>query len=244
MRALIVSDIHSNLEALQSVISVAETNGGFHQIWLLGDLVGYGPDPGPCIDLIRQYDLRAVAGNHDLVATGKKSPEGFNPLALAAIWWTTLQLTSEHYSWLIDLPVKLVLGDITMDHGSPRAPLDEYLISPEAAAANFPLLDSPICLVGHSHIPFFCRPEGDSAVFQRISDDSAPLALGTDPMFINPGGLGQPRDQNPKAPYAIYDSEARTISHNRAQYDVATTQEKMRERGLPSFLSERLAHGL
>ena len=244
MRALIVSDVHSNLEALQSAIADAEARGGFDQIWALGDLVGYGPDPGPCIDLLRKHNLRAVAGNHDQAAIGKLDPAGFNRHALAAVRWTTLQITFEHYSWLMDLPVKLVVGEFTLVHGSPRAPVHEYLISVEAAVANFPVLETPRCLVGHSHIPFFCRREGGSAVFRRFPDDGTPLVLDSDIVFINPGGLGQPRDRNPKSPYAIYDSEQGTISHHRVQYDVSATQKKILERGLPRYLSERLAHGL
>ena len=244
MRALIVSDIHANLEALQSVLADAEKNGGFDQIWLLGDLVGYGPDPEPCINLIRQYDLQAVAGNHDQAAAGKKKPVGFNRHALAAINWTSLHLTFEHYCWLLDLPVKLELDDFTLVHGSPRAPVDEYLVSPEAAVANFKIIETTRCLVGHSHIPFICRATEDGAVFHRSPGNGAAVKLGDDRMIINPGGLGQPRDGDPRAPYAIYDSGKGTISHHRVEYDIPATQKKMEEAGLPRYLIERLAHGM
>ena len=244
LRALIVADIHSNLEALSAVIEGAETNGGFDQIWLLGDLVGYGPDPIACIDLVRQYDTRAVAGNHDLAAAGKIKPEGFNPHALVAVNWTSLQLTPDHLAYLLDLPIKMEQDGFTMVHGSPRDPTNEYLITPESATANFPLFETPICLVGHSHIPFICQPQGDTAVFEKFPNDGTPVVLDKGPMIINPGGLGQPRDRDPRSPYALYDSRDRTLSHHRAEYDIPSTQKKMEEKGWDRYLRERIAYGL
>ena len=122
MRALIVADIHSNLEAFESVIADAETNGGFDQIWSAGDLVGYGPDPGECIQLMRRYDARAVAGNHDLASIGEMSPEAFNDRALAALVWTMTQLTDDEAEYLRGLPKRFELDGFTVVHGSPRHP--------------------------------------------------------------------------------------------------------------------------
>ena len=242
MRVLILSDIHSNLEALQSVIRDGEARGGFDQIWSLGDLVGYGPDPGACVDLLRQYDHRGVAGNHDLACIGKLSLEAFNPHAAAANRWTTTQLTEDQTTYLGGLSLKLEMDEFTVVHGSPRDPIWEYVVSVGAAAASFLHFDTYWCLVGHSHISFVCRPAESGAVFLEFPLDTS-FALGTDRLIINPGGVGQPRDGDPRASYAIYDSEAGTMIHHRVEYDIPTTQEKMRGHGLPNFLIERLVHG-
>ena len=242
MRALIVADIHSNLEAFQSVIQDAEPRGGFDQIWSLGDLVGYGPDPGACIDLMRQHDHRAVAGNHDLASIGKLSLEAFNPHAAEANRWTATQLTEEHSAYLAGLSLKLELEEFTVVHGSPRDPIWEYVVSVGAAVASFLHFDTYWCLVGHSHIPFICRPSEEGAVFLSLPLDT-PLVLRSERLIINPGGVGQPRDGDPRASYVLYDSDPGTVMHHRVEYDIPTTQEKIRGHGLPEFLAERLAHG-
>ena len=242
MRALIVSDIHSNLEAFQSVIEDGQSRGGFDQVWSLGDMVGYGPDPGECLDLLGRYDHVAVAGNHDLASIGRLSLEAFNPHAAAANRWTATQLTEDQIAYLGGLSLKLELDEFTMVHGSPRDPIWEYVVSVGSAVASFLHLDTYWCLVGHSHIPFICRPAEDGAVFLAFPLDTS-ITLGTDRLIINPGGVGQPRDGDPRASYAIYDSEARAVLHHRVEYDIATTQEKMRWHGLPEFLIDRLAEG-
>ena len=129
MRALIVSDVHSNFEALESVLTDARSRGGFDQVWSLGDVVGYGPDPGACIDLLLRHDLRAVAGNHDLAAIGRLSLEAFNPYAAAANRWTAGQLTAEHVEHLAGLELRLELDEFTVVHGSPRDPIWEYVVT-------------------------------------------------------------------------------------------------------------------
>ncbi len=242
LRALIVSDVHSNLEAFQSVIQDAKDRGGFDQIWSLGDLIGYGPDPGACIDLLRSYEHHAVAGNHDLASVEKLSLEAFNPYAAAANLWTTDQLTSEQKEYISELPLKLELEEFTLVHGSPRDPVWEYVVTVQAAVASFMHFDSYWCLLGHSHIPFLCRPAENSAEFVDFPMD-VPISLGTDRLIINPGSVGQPRDGDPSASYAIYDSELETIVHHRAEYDIAATQDKMEEHELPRFLIDRLVEG-
>ena len=242
MRALIVSDIHSNLEAFQRVLEDSKSRGGFGQIWSLGDLVGYGPNPGECIDLIRQYDTLSVAGNHDLASAGKLSLEAFNVYASAASEWNTAHLTADHMSYLRDLPLVFELEDFTAVHGSPRDPIWEYVVSPAAAVASFRHFDTLRCLVGHSHIPFICRPRDESAVFLEFPLDT-PVSLGTNRLIINPGGVGQPRDGDPRASYAIYDSDEGTVHRHRVDYDIAKTQEKMSVGGLPKYLIDRLANG-
>ena len=243
MRYLIVSDVHSNLEALQAVIQDAQDQrGGFDRIWSLGDLVGYGPDPVGCIDLLRQHDTIGVSGNHDLAATGRLSTEAFNAYAAAAVHWTAKQLTGEHLEYLAAFPLRMELEGFTAVHGSPRDPVWEYVVSPPAAVASFNNLDTPRCLVGHSHLPFICRPADNSAVFHEFPLDS-PVKLGKDRMILNPGSVGQPRDGDPRASYAIYDSSDNSAVHHRAEYDIPATQERMSERGLPNYLSERLTRG-
>lgn len=242
MRALIVSDVHSNLEALGSVLRDAEERGGFDQVWSLGDLVGYGPEPGACIDLLRGYDCVAVAGNHDLASVGALSLEAFNSHAAAANRWTATQLTRDQADYLRGLPLKLELGEFTAVHGSPLDPIWEYVVSVSAAVTSFLHFDTSWCLVGHSHIPFLCRPVEESVVFMDFPLDT-PVPLGADRVIVNPGGVGQPRDGDPRASYAIYDSGGRALVHHRVQYDIPATQRKMEERGLPRYLIERLAYG-
>ncbi len=242
MRALIVSDIHSNLEALESVLSDAQSRGGFDQVWSLGDVVGYGPDPGPCIDLLLRHDLRAVAGNHDLAAIGKLSLEAFNPYAAAANRWTAGQLSAEQAEHLAGLELRLELDEFTVVHGSPRDPIWEYVVTVQAAVASFTHFDTYWCLVGHSHVPFICRPAGQGAEFLQFPLDS-PVTLGEEQVIVNPGSVGQPRDGDPTASYAVYDSDASTVTHHRVEYDIEATQEKMRGHDLPQYLIDRLPLG-
>ena len=242
MRALIVADVHSNLEALQSVISDSEKRGGFDEIWVLGDVVGYGPNPVECIELIKRYDARVVAGNHDLASVGKLSLEAFNAYASAANRWTASQLSEAQAGYLRELPLKVEQDNFTLVHGSPRDPIWEYVVTPASAAASFLHFDTLWCLVGHSHIPFLCRPQEGSAVFVDFPLDT-PVALGSERLIINPGGVGQPRDGDPRASYSISDSYRGVVYHHRAEYDIPKTQEKMTKRGLPKYLIDRLSRG-
>ena len=242
LRVLIVSDIHSNLEALESVLEDAEARGGFAQIWSLGDLVGYGPDPAACLDLLGRYDHQAVAGNHDLASIGKLSLEAFNPHAAAANRWTASQLTEEHTAYLSGLPLKLEIDEFTVVHGSPRDPIWEYVVSEPAAVASFYHLDTDRCLLGHSHIPFICEPRENGVAFLEFAEDS-PVSLGDDHLLINPGSVGQPRDGVPTASYAVYDADAERVYRHRVAYDIPATQAKMRRHELPQPLIDRLAEG-
>ncbi len=242
MRALILADVHSNLDAFQAVIEDAEGRGGFNRVWSAGDVVGYGPDPGACVELMQSFDHVGVAGNHDLASIGKLSVESFNPHAAIANRWTADNLSEEHIAYLGSLPLKVDLDDFTLVHGSPRDPIWEYVVSTGAAVASFLHFDTSWCIVGHSHVPFLCRPAENGAAFLEFPLDT-PIFLGTDRLIINPGGAGQPRDGDPRASYAVYDSAVGAVFHHRVEYDVEVTQEKMRARGLPEFLVERLASG-
>jgi diadenosine tetraphosphatase ApaH/serine/threonine PP2A family protein phosphatase len=242
LRALIVSDVHSNLEALQSVIDDAGSRGGFDEIWSLGDLVGYGPDPTAVIALIRQHQLKAVAGNHDLAAYGRLSLESFNDYAAAAARWTAEQISAEDAEWMASLPLRMELEGFTMVHGSPRDPVWEYVVSVPVAAVSFRHFETTMCLVGHSHVPFLCVTGNEGPKFLEFPLDS-PVSVGDERMIINPGGVGQPRDGDPRTSYAVYDSSNLTVAHFRAEYDIETTQDKMAKSGLPKYLADRLSQG-
>ena len=242
MRALIVSDVHSNLEAFRAVIEDADARGGFDEIWSLGDLVGYGPEPSECVDLLRSYSHNAVAGNHDLAAIGKLPLDRFNPYAAAANRWTAAQLTREQADYIGDLPLTLEIDEFTLAHGSPRDPVWEYLTTVDAAIACFTHIDTYWCLVGHSHIPFLCIPRADGAAFMSFPEGRM-IQLDEGALIINPGSVGQPRDGDPRASYVLFDDAARTVAHHRVDYDIAATQYKMRQYQLPDYLIERLAVG-
>lgn len=242
MKALIVSDIHSNLEAFHAVIEDAQRHGGFDEIWSLGDLIGYGPDPSACVDLLRSHEHSAVAGNHDLAAIGSISVQRFNPYAAAANRWTAEQLTREQTEYLGSLPLILEIDEFTLAHGSPRDPVWEYLTTVESAIACFTHIDTYWCLVGHSHMPFLCIPRPDGAAFMSFPQGRA-VQLDDDPLIVNPGSVGQPRDGDPRASYAIYDDSAQTIAHHRVEYDIAATQAKMRQHNLPDYLIDGLSLG-
>ena len=242
MRALIVSDVHSNLEAFTSVIDDATRRGGFSQIWSLGDLVGYGPDPVECLKLLEEHDHVAVVGNHDLAAAGRLSVEAFNQYAAEANRWTAAQLNSEQAASLAGQPLKVEQGEFTLVHGSPRDPVWEYVVSQAAAAVSFVHFDTNWCLLGHSHVPFLCVPYENSTAFITFPEDS-PVSLASERMLINPGSVGQPRDGDPRASYAVYDSDEGAIYHHRTEYDIAETQRKMTDAGLPQYLIDRLPEG-
>ena len=243
LKALIVSDVHSNLEAFRSAIADAERRGGFDEIWSLGDLVGYGPDPVAVIELLRQHDHKAVVGNHDLAAIGKLSTEAFNPHATHAAQWTAEQLGEDQQQFLLNQPMKLRIDDFTLVHGSPRDPVWEYVVSTSSAVANFAHFDTLRCLLGHSHIPFVCRPKGENSAEFLAPTHDEPLVMGTDKMIVNPGSVGQPRDGDAKASYAVYDTTQDSMTHHRAEYGIPATQDRMREFKLPDFLIDRLTYG-
>jgi len=242
-RYVIIADIHSNLAAFQAALGHAEEIGPIDRLWCPGDVVGYGPDPGACIALLRQYPRTAVAGNHDLAATGKISTADFNASAARAAAWTGAQLTSEERQYLDGLPEVAKEGEFTLVHGTLRAPVWEYLLSLEAAREQFRLMETPYSIVGHSHVPFLAEELADGRIRMEPWWDGERVELGERRLIINPGGVGQPRDGDPRAACALYDTEARTLTLHRVEYDIAATQEKMRTAGLPSWLAERLSFG-
>ena len=243
MRALIVADIHSNLAALTAVAADAAARGGFDAVWCLGDTVGYGPEPGECIEWLRRQSLTAVAGNHDHAALHQRDIADFNPNAAAAAVWTARQLSREDTAFLAALPLTAAVPPFTLVHGSLRAPLQEYLLSPAAAAATLARLTTPYCLVGHSHLPFRCVENRNGPEFVEFAEDEI-YPLDERRWIINPGSVGQPRDYDARASYGVYDSIAGTVARHRVPYDISATQDKMRQAGLPPGLIDRLNYGV
>jgi diadenosine tetraphosphatase ApaH/serine/threonine PP2A family protein phosphatase len=244
MRLAVVSDVHSNLAALEAVLHHAEGENALDELWVLGDLVGYGPQPSECLALLRRYELRVVAGNHDLAAVGSIDTRDFNAAAATANRWNALQLGDQEKDFLRGLPRKLVLNAVSLVHGSLRGPVWEYMLSIDAALAQFRLMTTPFSLVGHTHVPLlFEEGRGGGEPEASLLQDGEVLELGDTRLIINPGGVGQPRDGDPRAAYAVYDVEAATFTFHRVQYDIARTQQAMTDADLPPKLIERLSHG-
>jgi diadenosine tetraphosphatase ApaH/serine/threonine PP2A family protein phosphatase len=243
MRIVIVADMHSNLEAFEAVLAHAAAGGPIDRLWCLGDVVGYAADPGACVALLRRYPHAAVVGNHDLAATGGLSTDDFNAAAARAAVWTGERLSAEDRRYLSSMPFVVVEDDFTLVHGSLRHPEWEYLLSTDAAEEHLRLQDTPYSLVGHSHVPFVAAEREGSPPTITPLEDGDVVTLGDGRLIINPGGVGQPRDGDPRASYAVYDSETSTLTLHRVEYDLETAQRKIRKAGLPSYLAERLAHG-
>ncbi len=244
MRYALIADIHANLAAFSEVLDDIKRRGGVEEIWCLGDIVGYGPDPHQCIELLCQHKHVCVAGNHDLAAIGKLDITEFNPDAAAACRWTAQQLSPEDIQYLEGLPLVIQKDEFTVVHGSPREPIWEYLLSTNSARENFAYFQSQFCLVGHSHVPLvFKYGETGACSFSPLSANVG-LVLGRSRLIINPGGVGQPRDGDPRASYAIYDSEAMMVRLYRVPYDINVTQTRMVKHNLPMRLVARLSGGM
>lgn len=247
MRHLVISDIHANLTAFQTALEDAgEFGTDYDDIWCLGDLVGYGPDPNECCELLREYPHLCLAGNHDWAALGRLDLRTFNADARHAADWTRYALTPQNREYLEALPTSFTLGDYTLVHGSPREPVWEYVLDSRTAAYNFPHFETPYCLVGHTHTPI---------TYQQI-EDRADQSLPITPVYgqtihldnglrqiINPGSVGQPRDNDPRAAYAMLDVDANVWEFRRVDYPIHEVQERMRAVEMPERLVRRLEHG-
>jgi diadenosine tetraphosphatase ApaH/serine/threonine PP2A family protein phosphatase len=243
MRCLVLSDIHSNLEALQAVLDDA---GSVDEVWCLGDVVGYGPDPNGCVELLRSYPHQCIAGNHDWATLGKLDLRDFNPDARDANLWNRQQLKPDNLAYLEALPETLVEEPFTLAHGSPRYPIWEYIIYCSTAQTNAEHFNTPFCFVGHTHTPviFHLNEEDvEGACEPVVPLLDSPMDLKDERLIINPGSVGQPRDGDPRASYAILDWTAFTVEHRRVAYPVEKTQDKMMEADLPLRLVLRLGYG-
>lgn len=243
MRYAFLADIHANLAAFTAVLDDIKQRGGVEELWCLGDIVGYGPEPSQCIKLLRRYKRICVAGNHDLAAIGRLDIASFNPDAAFACHWTAKQLRPGDIGYLNSLPLVIEKGDFTLVHGSPREPIWEYLISKGSALENFACFKTKYCLVGHSHVPFIFKQEDGGCSSIPLSEGIRQV-LGKNRMIINPGGVGQPRDGDPRASYAIYDSDLGVVRFYRVAYNIGATQGEMVKNNLPVRLIVRLEHGL
>lgn len=247
MRILIVSDVHSNLVALDTVVSDAESDEAIDAVWSLGDNVGYGPQPSEVLARLRELNTTVIAGNHDRAATGAIGVEDFNPVAAAAALWTRDRLTDDESSYLDTLPeVTNPQDTFTIVHGSLRYPIWEYLYSYESARGHLALQETPFSCVGHTHVPMLVVEDENAAhgcELYRLDDGQTVELEDGATLVINPGSVGQPRDGDPRASYAIYDTDARTVTLHRVEYAIAETQKLMADAGLPQPLIERLSVG-
>jgi diadenosine tetraphosphatase ApaH/serine/threonine PP2A family protein phosphatase len=245
VRYLILSDIHSNWEALEAVL--ADAAGTFDEALCCGDLVGYGADPNRVVEWVRSSVRFVVRGNHDKGCAGLEDLDWFNPIARAAAEWTATVLTPGNLEYLRSLPRgPLPLDSFQILHGSPLDE-DEYLLTAGAAAQEAPYLDRDVSFFGHTHYQggFFLHRNGVRRIPQvRPSESNAVLALEHDAAYlINPGSVGQPRDGDPRAAYLVYDTGDRTVEYRRVKYDIARAQAKIRAAWLPELLAERLEVG-
>lgn len=240
MRYGIISDIHGNLEALNAVLeSLSEER--IDRYVCLGDLVGYGANPNECVELVQEFTDWVIAGNHDWAAVGLTDISVFNSHAREAVLWTARHLTGEHRTYLKRLPLQWPDEEALFVHATPESPEEwHYIFSPYEAGAYLDTMSARICFIGHSHRP---------VVFAR-DDDGQHLVSGTDfrmkpswKYIVNVGSVGQPRDGDPRACYAVFDAEEGTAEVKRILYDMEKARRKILRAGLPAIEAERLTYG-
>ncbi len=244
MRYLVLSDLHSNWEALEAVLERA--HGQYDRIACCGDLAGYGPDPNPVIDWARNNLDVVVRGNHDRACGGLENLEWFNPVARAATIWTMARLTQDNFNYLRQLTAgPLKVNGFQLIHGSPLDE-DEYVITGTDARNVFDYLDVNVSFFGHTHLQCgYARANGTFQILARLEgQDEMWYRLDRDGIYlINTGSVGQPRDGDPRAAFALFDSETLELVQRRVRYDFETTQRKIEAAGLPDILASRLAIG-
>jgi len=246
LRYLVLTDIHANLEALDACLADARDRG-FAETLVLGDLVGYGADPNAVIERVQAlHPVAIVRGNHDKVACGLEQAEGFNFVAKSAAHWTLDVLTPAHRTWLAELPEgPLEVGDlIEICHGSPFDE-DAYIFDELDAVRALKVATRPLCLFGHTHYPATFELSGgefDSFVASPAAEVHLPLRDGAK-YLVNPGSVGQPRDGDPRAAYAIVDDHLKRVELFRLDYPIAQAQAKVVQAGLPDVLAQRLSVG-
>ncbi len=246
MRYLVLTDIHANLEALDACIADARTRG-FDRALVLGDLVGYGADPNAVVERVVALDpLAIVRGNHDKVACGLEQAEGFNAVAKSAAFWTFDVMTPEHRAWLAALPEGPILVDdlVEICHGSPFDE-DAYIFDELDAVRALKVSQRPLCLFGHTHYPVSFELSADTfdSAGPSASAESQLVLRNGSKYLVNPGAVGQPRDGDPRAAYAIVDVAERQVTMMRVSYPVEAAQAKVVKAGLPDVLAQRLAAG-
>jgi diadenosine tetraphosphatase ApaH/serine/threonine PP2A family protein phosphatase len=243
LRIAVISDIHANLHALQSVLAALEEDPP-DALWNLGDTVGYGPRPNECCAVADKRAQLSLVGNHDLVALGDSAVDvaEFNPEAAAAATWTRERLSDAARAFLRSLSPSAREPGVELYHGSPRDPVWEYVLTVEAARAALLATDAPLVLVGHSHVPLALHLQG-AEVVGGLAPHGTEIDLSSGRWLLNPGSVGQPRDGDPRAAYCLLDFDRQRATFVRLEYLVGETQAEMHEQGLPAALAERLAYG-
>lgn len=242
MRVAVVSDIHSNLHALDVVLAAIDAEAP-DELWCLGDLVGYGGDPDPCVELARRHAAVCLAGNHDLAVTGELPFEEFSRGASLAAQWTREVIEPENLSFLASLRPEGQEGSIGLYHASPRDPVWEYVLSALLAELCMSAQPRRMCLIGHSHVALsFVRREGELTTGEPRREGTE-LDISAGEWMLNPGSVGQPRDGDPRAAWMLLDLDEHTASFRRTAYDIAGAASAIRAARLPDSLAERLEYG-
>lgn len=243
MKIGILSDIHSNSEALNCVLKTIEKVDKFI---CLGDIVGYGADPNYCIEKIKDLNCRCIGGNHDFAVVGKVNINYFNYAARAAILWTSRQLKKDNLNFLLNLKKKIELkNNVFAFHGSPQEPILEYILDKNTANLIFSKFHFKICFVGHSHLAgcFSFNENNNQTEYINYSNGGCIEISKNKRYIINCGSVGQPRDGNPQASYGIYDLKYNAVNIYRVSYPVNLTKSKIINAGLPRSLADRLSYG-
>jgi predicted phosphodiesterase len=240
MRIAVLSDIHSNLVALEAVLAHA---GAVDAVWHLGDVVGYGPEPDAVVARLSALGALGVRGNHDAAAVGGREIDYFNPEARAAMEWTRRRIGDATRTWLAALPERYAEYEMTLVHGSPRDPTWEYVTSERSAKANIAVLETRHGLHGHTHVPV-AFVEDDGRVRGHEPNDGETLPFDGRRVFLNPGSVGQPRDGDPRSSYLVLDPDGGSATWHRVAYDIDAVRAAMLTAGLPERLAERLRYGV
>lgn len=252
-RVAVISDIHGNLPALEAVLGRIGTLD-VDEVICLGDIVGYGPDPGRCLDLVMRCCATRVRGNHDEAAVDPRVAEQFNGPARRAILWTREQLGPMHFSALQQMPLVDNQHPVYMCvHDCPCPAPSDYVYDRDMAALAFRAVDRPMCLLGHTHVPMVFEATTDDPEHPVAPTDITAFIMSSDGCEIeiqpgcryicNPGSVGQPRDCDPRASFGLIDLEAMTFTVHRQEYDIVAAQQATQQAGLPPILAERLAAG-
>lgn len=245
MRVAVLSDIHSNRQALEAVLAaVAETD--VEEVWCLGDMVGYGADPDACTALVRERCSTCLAGNHDLAVLGALDISSFSDGAAAAVEWTRENVSEETLDFLASLDPAGAREGVGLFHASPRDPIWEYVLAVDQAEAGFGAMAERVGLIGHSHIAlFFVRPPGTRPGYAQVAQpvDGTEIELSEGDWLLNPGSVGQPRDNDPRAAWLELETTTWTARWHRVDYDIEAAAAAIREAGLPPTLAERLGVG-
>jgi diadenosine tetraphosphatase ApaH/serine/threonine PP2A family protein phosphatase len=243
MRVAIISDIHGNLHALEAVLSDV-SRAGVDELWCLGDIVGYGPRPNECCNLVREHAAVALCGNHDLAVLGAIDVAEFTGDAAAAARWTAGVLDDDSRSWLSSLEPFARRPGAQLFHASARDPVWEYVLSEHIAYLSLQATVEPLVLVGHSHVALALMLEGGGLAGPGLAPEGTDAELAGRRWLLNPGSVGQPRDGDARAAWLLVDLQVGRGTFRRVPYPIAETQAEIRERGLPDPLAARLAHGM